>query len=69
MPIGPGKYDQLCTAARLGAKANGVVLIVVDGEHGPGFSVQGPIQLVTMMPDLLRHLADDIEQSLGRGKA
>ena len=38
--FGPGKYDELCTAAREETKAVGVVLIVIDGEHGNGFSCQ-----------------------------
>jgi hypothetical protein len=37
---GPGKYDDACTAAREATEAAGVILIVLGGQHGSGFSVQ-----------------------------
>ena len=37
---GPGVYDDLATDARLKARAAGVVLIVLGGRKGSGFSVQ-----------------------------
>ena len=40
MPIGPGKYDQLCTHVREIANARAAIIIVLDGEAGSGFSVQ-----------------------------
>jgi enoyl-CoA hydratase/carnithine racemase len=68
MPVGPGKYDELATAARLAAKARGVVVIVLEGEHGNGFSVQadGPVTLA--LPRLLRFVADGIEADLEKGR-
>jgi len=65
MPLGPGKYDQLATQARTDAKARGVVLIVVEGEYGSGFSVQADTRLTMQVPELLRFMAKQIETDLG----
>jgi hypothetical protein len=64
MPIGPGKYDDACTAARVATAAEAVVLIVVDGCHGHGFSVQSVgMDRTASLPRLLRTIADEIEAS------
>jgi len=63
--IGPGEYDDACTAARESTKAEGVILIVYGGEHGNGFSAQLPEYIVERMPDVLRQVADQIEKSSG----
>lgn len=67
MTVGPGKYDDIATQARETAKASGVVLIVLGGEQGHGFSVQtvghSPMQ---SLPALLRTLADQIERDTDR---
>lgn len=59
----PHKYDEACTAARIATGASGIILIILDGEHGPGFSMQAPPSLVPDMPGLLRRMADDIERA------
>jgi hypothetical protein len=41
MAEGPGKYDDLTTLVRERAKAHAVVVIVVEGTKGSGFSVPG----------------------------
>ncbi len=62
MPTGPGKYDDACTAARLATDAAGVVLIVLGGKQGSGFSVQVEGEDLTWaLPALLRSVADQIE--------
>jgi hypothetical protein len=58
---GPGKYDDLCTEARLKAEAIGCVLILVGGNKGQGFACQGPIEFLQTLPDVLRAVADQIE--------
>jgi hypothetical protein len=64
--IGPGKYDDLATRAREAAEAGAVILIVLDGNKGSGFSMQAHGMIMTEgLPMLLRRLADDIEQDLG----
>lgn len=61
MAIGPGKYDAHATAAREATRAGGVVLIVIDGAHGAGFSVQATAAVTLRLPELLRTVADMIE--------
>lgn len=66
MALGPGKYDDLCTAPRLAAKARGAVLLmVIGGERGDGFSVLQAIDydLTADLPALLRSIARQIEDS------
>ena len=66
--FGPGKYDELCTAAREETKAVAVVLIVIDGEHGNGFSCQThDLTLLAKIPDVLERVAAGIRADwLGR---
>lgn len=65
MALGPGKYDGLCSTTRIAADADAVALIVLNGTHGSGFSIQshGP-DVMLMLPELLRHMADHIEKDL-----
>lgn len=62
MPTGEGKYDDLCTYVRKQAKADGAAVIIIGGTKGEGFSVQGTIRFVRLMPSLLRNMADQIER-------
>lgn len=64
MPIGPGKYDDQATRVREETEAEGVMVVVVNGNLGGGFSVQGPIDFQIGLPDVLRFMADQIEGSL-----
>lgn len=63
--IGPGKYDELATQAREAAKARGVILILIEGDKGAGFAVQGDFELTLAIPSILRSIADQIEQDAG----
>lgn len=60
MSLGPGKYDEICTKARTEANATGVVLIVIDGKHGPGFSVQCSDSTLMFLPEMLENLAHQL---------
>lgn len=40
MAIGPGKYDDLATHARVQSEAGFVLLLILGGKHGSGFSIQ-----------------------------
>lgn len=62
MVLGPGKYDDLCTEAREKSGGLGAILIILEGEKGFGFSVQIPIHLMSLLPELLRDMADTIEK-------
>jgi hypothetical protein len=61
--IGPGKYDDLCTYVRVHAKAAGAIVIVFDGEHGPGFSCQLPPMALHKIATVLRTVAKEIEHT------
>ena len=68
MPLGPGKYDDLCTMVRRKAKAHGAMVLVIGGERGSGFSVQADIVQTMQLPQTLRSLAQQIEDSFKEGK-
>jgi len=60
--IGPGLYDSECTLMRETTQAESVILIVVRGWNGSGFSVQTTDkQFADKLPGLLRTIADQIE--------
>lgn len=63
MAFGPGKYDDLATEVRTKAKADGVLLLIVDGTKGSGFSAQLPPLLTAKLPAILRSIADQIDAS------
>jgi hypothetical protein len=62
--IGPGKYDAECTAAQKATNAAGVILIVVGGDKGPGFSCQATLEVTRILPDMLRQIANQLEIDL-----
>lgn len=64
MAIGPGKYDDLATTVIKAAHARGVVVIVFDGDKGNGFSVQADAQVAAILPDVLRYMAEQLEDDL-----
>jgi len=68
MALGPGKYDDLCTYVReqvgVGEDAGGgVMVIVIGGKRGNGFSCQADLVTTAGLPQLLRKIADEIERS------
>lgn len=68
MALGPGKYDYIATAARQITWARGVIVIVLGGKDGSGFSVQteGP-DITPELPAILRDLASKIEADVTVG--
>lgn len=66
MPLGPGKYNDACSAARLLTEAHGCLLIVINGNRGHGFSIQMTPQLMAHgnVSTMLRAMADEIDQSV-----
>jgi hypothetical protein len=63
MPLGPGKYDDLCTLVREKSRAQGVILIVVGGDRGEGFSVQATAGVVRVLPDLLDSVSQQLRET------
>jgi len=64
MAYGPGKYDDVCSHAREESCAQAVLLVVINGVHGSGFSVQSVGAPMAGLPDLLEALAADIRATL-----
>ena len=63
MPAGAGKYDDLATVVRVQARARGVLVMVIEGALGNGFSVQATdMKVLAPLPGLLREMADEIER-------
>jgi hypothetical protein len=62
MAFGPGKYDDLCTDVREKAKAEGVLLIILGGEKGPGFACQASPEITLVLPDILEDVAAQIRR-------
>jgi len=63
---GPGKYDAIATVAREAAKARGIVLVIFGGERGHGLEVQGDVETLWAVPEILRETANAIEADLLR---
>jgi hypothetical protein len=66
MAEGPDKYDAWCTMVRTGVHAEGVLMMVVNGVYGSGFSCQGSREVHRNMVTVLRNVADQLEQDLIR---
>lgn len=62
--IGPGKYDGEATLVRIRTNATAVIIVVVDGNKGSGFSIQAPLEFTRELPQILRGLASDVEKML-----
>lgn len=61
----PGKYDDLCTLVRVASEADAVVVIIVNGIMGNGFSIQlTSEELVQNIPAMLEKMAKDIRADL-----
>lgn len=64
MAIGAGKYDHLCTLIREETRADGVLMLIVNGYNGTGAPCQAMPHIYEKLPDLLRALASEIEIEL-----
>ena len=66
MTFGPGKYDDLCTYVReqAGVDEGGVVLIIIGGDKGPGFSVQADVATSVLLADVLERVAAEIRKDV-----
>jgi hypothetical protein len=71
VPVGPGKYEDLCAYVREKADADVAVVIILGGIKGSGFETAGTAEafarLHAVLPRLLRETADQIEASLASG--
>jgi hypothetical protein len=63
MTIGPGRYDDLCTLVRERADAPCVLIMVIGGKRGDGFSCQvADLQMMEHLPGLLEDIAAQIRK-------
>ena len=66
MALGPGKYDDLCTLVREKSDAEGVLLIVLKGNQGDGFSAQTTAEALFTFPELLEDIAAQMRRDRER---
>lgn len=60
--VGPGgRYNAEAEYVFKRTKARGVLLIVIEGNRGAGFSAVGEPEVMVGLSTLLRHLADDLD--------
>lgn len=64
MPHGPGKYDDECSLVRAATGAHCIVLLVLGGTRGNGFSVQGTLAAQAALPAILDEVARGIRADL-----
>lgn len=63
MPLGPGKYDDVCTMAMMSTKAEAALVIIIGGDKGHGFSLQGTdITILRNLPAILEDVAQQIRR-------
>lgn len=64
--IGPGRYDDVCSVLRKELQADGVVVIVINGCRGSGFSAQADAALMaSRVPDALEVVAAEMRRDAG----
>jgi hypothetical protein len=67
MALGPGKYDDICTMVTeqvgTGERGGGVIVIVLGGNRGNGFSCQADLRTTLLLPDMLEEVARQIRES------
>ena len=67
MTAGPGKYDDMATYVQEETDAHLVVIAIIDGNKGSGFSVQAvSMELLKRIPQVLRDLADSLEIDIAK---
>lgn len=69
MPVGGGRYDSECEGLVHMLNAQGVILCVLGGVKGNGFSLAfEEISSLRAVPNLLRQMADSVELDLANGQ-
>lgn len=60
----PGKYDDLCTMVREETQAEGVVLMIVRGNRGSGFSAQATPNVLHSLPDAIEMVVAQLRKDI-----
>jgi hypothetical protein len=68
MPVGAGKYDDLCTYVREKAEAQGAIVVILNGNKGQGFAMQADLPSTLRLADMLEFMAKEIRASLKQGQ-
>jgi hypothetical protein len=64
MAYGAGKYDDECSRIRNELKAEGVMLVVIGGPKGSGFSCQASAWDLPRFASVMRNAADQLDADL-----
>lgn len=64
MTMGPGKYDEEAMLVMERTKAQGVIVMVIGGEKGPGFSVAADLLTTLSLPAILRSIANQLDADI-----
>lgn len=73
MPLGPGKYDDLCEYVRqqagvVGIEAQAAIVIVIGGSRGSGFSVKSDPVTIIHLPQILKAVAEQMKEMHKHGE-
>lgn len=64
MSNGAGIYDEDCGNVREKNNASGVLLIVLGGDKGNGFSIQAEGNIIQNVPEMLESIAKELRSDL-----
>jgi hypothetical protein len=64
MAYGAGKYDEECSRIRNELKAESVMLVVIGGPKGSGFSCQASPRDSLRFANVMRNAADQLDADL-----
>ena len=64
MELGTGNYQDVVAHTRESQKANAAIVIVMNGQRGTGWAVQGEPDGIEHLPNFLEGIAADIRTSL-----
>lgn len=64
MALGSGKYGEECSKILEETEAEGVILVVISGNKGSGFSCHASPEVVAELPSILENLSKQIKGSM-----
>lgn len=63
-----GKYDAEASEMRKRLEAEGIAFIVAGGNKGSGFSVQGNMKFMVLLPEILEEAAASMRRQMQNGE-
>jgi hypothetical protein len=67
LPRGPGSYGNICHKIHSEQHARSTILIIIEGDKGDGFDVEGELSEIHELPKFFRKIADALEADLKKG--